>query len=182
MKKAFKTIYYIVLGALIFIALIFVISVFPITGNIKLMSVLSGSMEPTIHTGSIVLVKPISNYKVDNIVTFGKNTKTDIPTTHRIVGERVQDGATVYTTKGDANNANDNKEISKEEIIGKVYFSVPYLGYAVDFIKKPFGLMIVIVIPAVIVIYDEIQKIGREFKKMKDKKTSDKENQKEDEK
>ena len=166
-KKVFNIIYYIVFTAIILIALLLIISVFPITGNIKLMSVLSGSMEPAIHTGSVIVIKPISSYKVGDIVTFGKNTKTEIPTTHRIAEMKVVSGEVVYKTKGDANNSEDSKEVAQKEVLGKVYVSVPYLGYVVDFVKKPFGLMIVILIPAVIIIYDQIQKIAVEVKKLR---------------
>ncbi len=167
MKKVLKTIYYIVLAYISFIGILLIISVLPIKNNIKFLTVLSGSMEPKIHTGSIVVVKSVADYKVGDIITFGQNTKTEVPTTHRIAEVKVENGEMVYKTKGDANNGEDNKEVSRKDIIGKVYFSLPYLGYAIDFVKKPFGLMIVIVIPAIIIIYDEINKIGREVKKLK---------------
>ena len=119
MKKIFKTIYYIVLVAIIFFALLLIISVFPVTGNIKIMSVLSGSMEPAIHTGSVVVMKPISNYKVGDIITFGKNTKTEIPTTHRIVETRIENDETIFKTKGDANDTPDSNEVKQKEVLGK---------------------------------------------------------------
>src|ERR1035437_10814100 len=100
MKKIFKTIYYVVLSAIIFIALLLIISVFPISGNIKILTVLSGSMEPAIHTGSVVIIKPESSYKVGDIITFGQNTKTDIPTTHLIAEMKAVEGSIVYKTKG----------------------------------------------------------------------------------
>ena len=75
-----------------------------------------------------------------------------------------------YITKGDANNAPDQEEITKREIIGKVLFSVPYLGYAVDFAKKPLGFSLIIIIPASIIIFDEIKKIFGEIKKKKENK------------
>lgn len=159
------------------VAFVLIVSVFPITGNIKTMEVLSGSMEPSIHTGSIIIVKPISNYKIGDVITFGPNTKTQIPTTHRIVETRAEEGEMVYKTKGDANNSEDNKEIFKKDIIGKVYLTVPYIGYIVNFVKKPIGLMIVIVIPSVILIYDEIQKIIKEIEKIKEKKKIDQESE-----
>lgn len=143
-----------------------IVSVFPITGNIKVLSVLSGSMESTIHTGSVIVIKPINDYKVGDIVTFGKNTKTDIPITHRILESRIQDGQMIYKTKGDANNSPDGREITKDEIIGKSLFSVPYFGYLVDFVKKPIGLMIAIFVPAIIIIYDQIQRIIKEAKQI----------------
>lgn len=167
MKKSLKIIYYIILGAIIFVALLLIISVFPITGNIKTMEVLSGSMEPAIHTGSVIVVKPVSAYKVGDVISFGPNTKTQVSTTHRIAEMKVVSGEMVYKTKGDANNSEDTKEVFAKDIIGKVYFSIPYLGFIIDFVKKPIGLMLVIVIPAVIIVYDEIQKIIREIARMK---------------
>jgi signal peptidase len=165
-KKITNVIYYTVLGAILFIALLIIVSTFPITGNVKLLSVLSGSMEPTIHTGSVVVIKPESSYKVGDVITFGKNTKTDVPTTHRIAEMKIISGEAVYKTKGDANNGEDSTETPQKEIIGKVLFSIPYLGYIVDFVKKPVGLMLVIVIPAVIIVYDELRKIATEVKKL----------------
>ena len=170
MKKIFKTIYYIVISAIVFFALLLIISVFPIAGNIKMLAVLSGSMEPKIHTGSIIIIKPVSTYKIGDIITFGPNTKTEIPTTHRITEMKAVSGEMVYKTKGDANNGEDGKEVSQKEVIGKVYLSIPYLGYVINFLKKPVGIMIVIVIPSVIIVYDEIQKIIREVSKMKEEK------------
>lgn len=160
-------VYYIILGAIIFVALMLIISIFPITGNIKTMEVLSGSMEPAIGTGSVIVVKPVSTYKIGDVISFGQNTKTQIPTTHRIVEMKVVSGEAVYKTKGDANNAEDTKEVLAKDVIGKVYLSIPYLGYIIDFVKKPVGLMLVIVIPAVVIVYDEIQKIIREITKMR---------------
>lgn len=166
MKKIFKTIYYLIIAVVVFIALLIIISAFPITGNIKMFTVLSGSMEPTIHTGSVVVIKPVSSYQVGDIITFGKNTKTELPTTHRISAVKAIEGNMVYKTKGDANNSEDTTETPQKEILGKTLFSIPWLGYVVDFVKKPMGLMIVIVIPAVIIVYDQLQKIFKEIKKL----------------
>src|SRR5680860_100948 len=99
MKKVLNIIYYIVFTAIILLGLMLIVSVFPIKGNIQVLSVLSGSMEQTIHTGSVLVIKPVSNYKVGDIITFGKNTKTEIPTTHRIVETRAESGVMIYKTK-----------------------------------------------------------------------------------
>lgn len=168
--KILKIAYYIVLVVITFFALLLIISIFPIAGNIKILSVLSGSMEPTLHTGSVIIVKPISNYKIGDVITFGPNTKTQTPVTHRISDMRVVDGNIIYITKGDANDSPDIREIQKKDIIGKVLFSVPFAGYAVDFAKKPFGFVLIIAIPAVLIVYDEIRKIWQEITKLKSKK------------
>lgn len=166
-KKGFQPIYYIFVAFIVLVALLLIISAFPITGNYKFMIVQSGSMTPAIKMGSIVIVKPAENYKIGDIITFVQYSRTKAPTTHRIYEIKVTEGEARYITKGDANNAPDQKEITKREIIGKVLFSVPYLGYAVDFAKKPLGLALIIIVPAAIIIFDEIKKIIGEIRERK---------------
>ena len=169
MKILFKTIYYICLVLLGIATVLLLISILPVPGNFKVKIVLSGSMEPTIKTGSIVVVKPADDYKIGDIVTFQKRIDKE-PTTHRIEEIRVVGGSPIYTTKGDANNAEDRGEIQKEEIIGKVLFSIPYLGYIINFIQKPIGFSLIIVLPAIVIVYDEAKKIWKEITKLKNKK------------
>jgi signal peptidase len=181
MKKFLKVIYYIIFALLISIALLLAFSFFPIAGNYRLLTVLSGSMEPAIKTGSIVVVKPADDYKISDIITFGQESKTETPTTHRIFDIRVDQGRPIYITKGDANNSPDSKEILSKEIIGKVLFSIPYVGYAVAAAKKPIGFILIIIIPAIIIITDELRKVWQEVKKLKNKK-KDKEQDRESQK
>jgi len=171
--KIFKVIYYVLFGFIILVALLLIISVFPITGNIKFMVVQSGSMTPAIKMGSIVMVKPVDEYKIGDVISFGEVTRTKAPTTHRVYDIKVVEGEPYYITKGDANNAPDQREVSEREIIGKVLFSVPYLGYAVDFAKKPLGFALIILVPAGIIILDEMRKIRREIKRKRQKKESE---------
>ncbi len=170
--KSFKIIYYIFIALIAVIAILLIVSVFPITGNYKLFIVQSGSMAPAIKMGSIVMVKPVNDYKIGDVVSFGEVTKIKSPTTHRINDIKVSGGEPYYITKGDANNAPDQREITKREVIGRVLFSVPYMGYAVDFAKKPVGFMLLILVPATVIIYDEIKKIFGEIKKRKENKST----------
>lgn len=168
-KKISKIIYYIIWAAVVAIALLLVMSFFPIPGNIQTLNVLSGSMEPAIGTGSIVVIKPASEYKVGDVITF--KTEGRISITHRIVDSRIQDGEIFFKTKGDANGGVDSEEVFVENIIGKVLFSIPWLGYLIHFIQTPIGIMVFIFVPSIIIVYEEIKKIGREAKKMMKKKT-----------
>jgi len=170
--KIFQIIYYILLAFVVMVAILLIFSAFPITGNYKLMIVQSGSMAPAIKTGSIVVVKPADDYKIGDVITFGPYSRTKAPTTHRIYDIKVVDNEPRYITKGDANNAPDQREISQREIVGKVLFSVPYVGFAVDFTKKPIGFMLIIIVPAVIIIYDEARKIFEEIRKKRQQKIS----------
>jgi len=169
--KPFKIIYYIFLTFIVAIALLLIISVFPITGNIKFFIVQSGSMEPAIKMGSIVMIKPVDEYKIDDVISFGEVTRIKSPTTHRIYDMKVIEGNPIYITKGDANNAPDQREVRKRDILGKVLLDIPYLGFAVNFAKKPMGFVLIIGIPAVVIISDEVRKIYEEVKKRKTDKS-----------
>lgn len=162
--KIFKIFYYVILGFIGTIAVLLIVSVFPITGNYKVMVVQSGSMAPEIRMGAIVMVKPMSDYKIGDIITFqaGRNKE---PITHRIYDIKVVDGQPVYITKGDANNAPDQREVQKREIVGKVLIDIPYLGYVISFAQKPLGFALIIIVPAALIIADEIKKIIQEVKK-----------------
>ncbi len=169
-----KILYYVFLGFIVLVAILLIVSVFPINlsfggqaGNIKFMIVQSGSMAPAIKMGSIVMVKPMDEYKIGDVISFGEITRTKAPTTHRIYDMKVEGGEPIYITKGDANNAPDTGEIKKEDIVGKVLFSVPFVGYAVDFAKKPMGFALIIIVPAAIIIIDEAKKIISELRKRK---------------
>jgi len=177
--------YYIFFGALLAIAILVLVSAFPIQGNIQIKVVESGSMEPQIKTGSVVLIKPFSAYDVGDVVTFDSNFRSPngakVPVTHRIVGVKNEPGGVFYLTKGDANEEADSNTIRREKVIGKVLFSAPYVGYAVEAAKRPYGFLAIIVIPALIVIYDEGVKIFKEVKRMYGKKKKDNELAKEQE-
>lgn len=155
------------------IILFVVISILPIPGNYKILTVLSGSMEPAIKMGSVVVTKPTNDYKTGDIITFGEMTKTKTPTTHRIIGTEVVSNEVYYITKGDANNAKDPNKILESKVIGKVLFSVPYAGYAASAAKKPIGFFLLVIIPCGIIILEEIRKIWKELKQKKIKKLTD---------
>ena len=138
-------------------------SMLPIKGNYKLFTVMSGSMEPKISVGSVVVVKPISTYSVGDIITF-QGTGTADKTTHRIYRISDSGGRKIYTTKGDANDGPDGTPTYENQIIGKEYASAPLLGYLFNYIKTPVGLVLIIIIPAVIIVYEEIKKIVAETK------------------
>jgi len=150
------------------VAVLLVVSVLPITGNFKVMVVQSGSMAPKIKMGSVVVIKPVEEYKIGDVITFGPYSRIKAPTTHRIYDIKIEDGQPVYITKGDANNSPDQREIQKREIIGKVLFDVPYLGYVVSFAKKPIGFTLIIVVPAGLIIFDETKNIFNELKRKRE--------------
>lgn len=140
----------------------------------QLKVVLSGSMEPTIKTGSIIAVKPIgdaSNLKEDDIITFVQQDESIV--THRIINVVKNGEHTLYETKGDNNQDPDSELVSPQNVLA-VYsgFTIPYLGYFVDFAKTSTGAAILLIVPGLILIGYSIllfYQVIREIEKLKGK-------------
>lgn len=160
-SKIISYIFFTLIGLFV---LLLIISTFPLPGNYKVLIVRSGSMQPAIQTGSLIFSRPADDYAVGDIITY-RYGRASI--THRIDEKKDDNGQISYITKGDANNSSDKNKITASEIIGRVFLTVPYLGYAVDTVKKPWGFILIVVLPALLIIYDEAIKIFQEIKKIK---------------
>ena len=143
--------------------------------GVRFFAVTSGSMEPTIPTGSMLLVdtKPTSEIAEGDIITYQKtNPNSSEPSivTHRIDSiehtERQReysdpeiedkDAGTVqvyeFKTKGDANQDPDNYTVLPGEILGVYQWHVPKVGYLINHIQSPKGFISFVIIPAMILI------------------------------
>ena len=107
-------------------------------------TVLSGSMEPAYHVGSVIYVRDVdpTELKVKDPLTFQLPSGTIV--THRII-EVLNEGTAElsFRTQGDANEASDGV-IPASAVIGKPVFSIPYLGYFAAFLQRPQGLICVV--------------------------------------
>ena len=155
---------------LLSIAGLFLASILPIPGKISVKIVKSGSMEPAIMTGSIVVIQPQHAYAIGDVITFGKDTTKDVPTSHRIIGVREENGVTYFSTKGDANKTPEPDETPQSKIIGKVLFSIPSVGYILDFARKPLGFSLLIGLPATLIVIDESMRIYTEIVALRQKR------------
>lgn len=125
--------------------LILVIIIFRLKFGI--FNVVSGSMEPTIEKGSLVLVKRNPVYRTNDIISF-KNTTEDIIMTHRIVKIEQSRGECLIFTKGDNNTTNDRGTIRPENVIGKVVIVMPFVGKFSSTISSQKFLPITFYLPA----------------------------------
>lgn len=117
--------------------------------------VMSGSMEPSIKTGSVVAVKEESKYELNDVITVKMENDPSQTYTHRIV--EVKEGT--YITKGDANESNDGDPAIKDLVVGKVFANIPFIGYAVNFAKQPTGFILMVIVPTIIIAVLEINNI-----------------------
>lgn len=97
----------------------------------KTYAVMSGSMEPTIHVGSLVVLGPVysSDLKVGDVITFDPPGYGSELVTHRIISITQGPDGPVFQTKGDANGAPDAWQIQEGGRGYRVLFSIPYLGW-----------------------------------------------------
>ena len=111
----------------------------------QVFTVLSGSMEPAYHTGSLIYVKEVDYRDLGegDVITFMLNE--DTVATHRIVGvvpDENDPSVVRYRTKGDANDAEDGSLVHYKNVIGSPVFTIPYLGYVANYIQNPPGTYI----------------------------------------
>ena len=121
--------------------------------GLRVFTVLSGSMEPTYHTGALIYVKKVDpvEIKAGQVITFMLDENT--VATHRVVGvvPDEDDPATLrFRTKGDANDAEDGSLVHYKNVIGTPVFTIPFLGYVANYIQHPPGMYVAIAAGAVL--------------------------------
>lgn len=115
----------------------------------RLQIVLSGSMEPTIPTNSLVVIKklPTSHYQEGDIVSFRPPVKGNVLVTHRLIRIYLNSqGAWVGQTKGDANTNGDPWTINLAAMKGKEIFHLPWAGLLFKGTRTQFGFSVLVLI------------------------------------
>jgi signal peptidase len=125
-----------VFGTCLLIALVglaIALSVVPHFVNGAALTVMSGSMEPTLSPGDMIVVAGVNptgeDIQVGDIITFMPFPNDPTMVTHRVIGKSISpsDGP-LFITQGDANGAADKPVLAKQ-IRGKFLYSVPFIGY-----------------------------------------------------
>jgi len=106
--------------------------------------VTGGSMEPSIHKGSLVLVQPVSpsEVRVGDVITFQQYDQT---TTHRVVGISRDERGLVIKTKGDANVVADPEDKIFPEQVGIVRLAVPVAGTVAASVQAYWRLVLTLI-------------------------------------
>jgi len=114
-----------------------------VTGH-RSLTVLSGSMEPTLETGSIVVDQVVSptEARIGDIVTFSDPNNPGRTITHRLVKAKIVGDTAHMVTRGDANDASESWTIPADGEIGRVALHVPKLGYVRALIGSRNGYLV----------------------------------------
>ncbi len=179
MKKVFKKVWKVISTILIvlMIAITLFLVVFKIVGETpsvfgyNLFYIVTGSMEPTVKVGDIILSEKVetSALKEGDVVTFnGESGELEGKiVTHRIVSIYEENGETYIITKGDANTANDPPH-KAECVVAVMKCKIPLLGSLVKFINTPLGFVVLIVTPLLMSLVNEILELIRAFRSTKE--------------
>ncbi len=139
----------------------------------RVFTVLSGSMEPTFQTGSLIYVKNAdpTELRAGDVITYMLNE--DTVATHRIVevlSDPQRPSLLQFRTKGDANNAVDALPVLSENVIGKPVFAIPKMGYFASYIQKPPGLYVAVAVGAFLLLLVFLPNIFGKSSKKKGKR------------
>jgi signal peptidase I len=124
-------------------------------------TVMSGSMEPRIHTGDVVGEERIApaDMRSGDIVTFQDPEKAGRMITHRVRSVRERAGVYSVVTKGDANNNVERWTIPADGQLGRVQYRVGHVGRLLVFTRGPFGILMLVVLPAMLLGGLELRRI-----------------------
>lgn len=125
-------------------------------GPYRLANILTGSMEPAIGTGSLVIIKnvPEDQLTAGDIITFKPSDGSRTLLTHRIIGRGNEDNS--FITQGDASGTPDFDPVYYESIAGKVVLTVPLLGHLAGFLRTPRGIAALILF---VILYEIIRRL-----------------------
>ena len=122
----------------------------------SLFRVMTGSMEPTIPTNSLIVVQRTDPQQLveGDIITFYSRDPALMgePNTHRIISFEQDGDQRLIHTKGDANNIEDHYAAHEEDVIGRVVFSSEKIGNFVRLVSNPVVFIPLIVIPLAIML------------------------------
>ncbi|WP_238650732.1 signal peptidase I SipW [Paenibacillus piscarius] len=122
----------------------------------QIKTVLSGSMEPGIQTGSIVAIKPggdMTRFQKGDVITF--LNPDNLLITHRVIAAELNSalGEASYTTKGDNNDVADTAAVSSKNVVGQYTgVTVPYVGYAMNFAVSRAGSVVLMIVPGLLLL------------------------------
>ncbi|MEB1808119.1 MAG: signal peptidase I [Bacillaceae bacterium] len=144
-----------------------------------MMIVLSGSMEPTIPTGSAIFVDDVpdpTQLQVGDVITF----ISPIHENRRIITHRIQEVSTFgpleFIAQGDNNQTADPMPIPAENVLGKhSEITIPYIGYVLSFLQSKKGIGLALIIPGLLIIAIEIVSVWRTISRWEKLKQQEKE-------
>ena len=103
--------------------------------GVKILRVITSSMEPGIKKGSVIIIMESRDFRIGDIASY-KTLQNKNTITHRIVKISKSGDRYYFNFKGDSNENPDPYIVSESEIVGKYFFSIPFLGDVVSLLSN----------------------------------------------
>ncbi len=136
----------------------------PLAFHGRPLTVMSGSMQPTIMTGDVVIAMPIAplDARPGDIVSFNDPGRGGKLVTHRVRSMRQVGGKVSFTTRGDANTGVEKWRVSADHMISRTVLRLPKLGRALVFARTRTGLLTLVLVPLLLLGTLEIASIWKD--------------------
>lgn len=141
---------------LIVVAIALAAIIVPMATGSTALTVLTSSMEPRYPAGTLIVVRPVAaaDVQVGDVVTYQSKSGQPQVVTHRVIEKGFrQDGGLQFITQGDANSVADENPVREVQIQGRLWYSVPYLGWVANAMNGSARQTIVPVIAGLLVAY-----------------------------
>lgn len=113
-------------------ALAVVVVVVPAVTGSHPYTILTGSMEPRYPPGTLVVVKDVdpADIAIGDVITYQLHSGQPEVVTHRVVAVQIDaSGELTFITQGDANNSADAEPVRAVQVVGRLWYAVPYIGW-----------------------------------------------------
>ncbi|MFS0821605.1 signal peptidase I [Bacillus sp. 1P02SD] len=168
LKKTIRWSGNVLFALLVLLSILTLVSIFQLKNQVgqvptilgfKIMTVMTGSMEPELQPGDMIIVreKKPGELRVKDVITYQLNEQTLV--THRIVDLEEKNGETFFQTKGDANNVVDDGLVSHDQIVGVLVFTIPKFGQLAQALQTPTGMILLSLFILLIITIGMIKKM-----------------------
>lgn len=131
--------------------------------NGRFLTVGNQAMTPALKQGDLVIMKNTSpsTLRVGDVVAY-QDTISKALVVHRVIATPAMLGEDLFQTKGDVTTVPD-QPVRAADITGHVNYVVPKLGYVVEMLRNPIGMALIIYVPALIILANEIRRLSRYY-------------------
>ena len=125
-------------------------------GSYRVLHVLTGSMAPAIHAGSLLVIEevPFSHIAVGDIITYYPSLTQETLLTHRVVS--IDQDSQQFITRGDVNDFDDPNPVGYRQLAGRFVFAVPFLGALLSLLQTPFGMVSVVAVYILVLVIPKV--------------------------
>ena len=170
LSKVARYFSYFLLFALLSLALLILVA--PSLWGTGFYTITGSSMGSALPVGSIAIAQPVaaSQIEVGDIIAYRAAGDSGTMVTHRVVKVIHTNGDLSFQTRGDSNEDVDPNLVPPTNVIGKVSFHIPLVGYLFHFIRQPLGYVLLIGLPAIAIIIFEFKSLAGQIGASKKKK------------